>query len=296
MVHMNAVFKRLFAIFFFALITVCRLSAQLPTGFVSNLVQGDYIAPMGVIFSTDGHEMFSWDKAGHIYISNWNGLAYVKQSSPVLNIEDEVGDWRDFGLLSICLDPDFDVNGFIYLYYVVDRHHLLFAGTPQYNPATNDYLKATIGRVTRYKLNMGATVTTDYTSRKVLIGESITTGIPLLHESHMGGTLIFGRDKTLLLSTGDGSSYNSTDVGSDPETYYQQALADGIIRPQENVGSFRSQMLNSHDGKILRFDPNTGNGISSNPFYDAATPRSEKSRMWAMGFRNPLRMTFKPGT
>ncbi|MEJ0101600.1 MAG: Ig-like domain-containing protein [Bacteroidota bacterium] len=283
----------LFVLFF---IQLSNLSAQLPTGFASSVLQTGYTAPMGVIFSNNGNTMWTWEKSGKVYVSKWNGTSYTKQATPVTDISDEVGDWRDFGLLSFCVDPDFETNGLVYLYYVVDRHHLLFSGTAQYNPATDDYFKATIGRVTRYRLNQGTTVTTDYTSRKILIGESITTGIPLLHESHMGGTLLFGRDKTLLLSAGDGSSYASQDVGSASETYYQQALSDGIIRSQENVGAFRAQMVNSMNGKILRFDPNTGNGVSSNPFYDAANPRSPKSRVWTLGFRNPFRMSMMPNT
>ncbi len=280
----------------FLFIAATRLSAQLPAGFSANIVQSDYIAPMGVVFSTNGSSMFVWDKAGHVYLSQWNGSSYIKQTTPILDISDEVGDWRDFGLLSFCLDPDFDVNGLVYLYYVVDRHHLLYFGTGQYNTATDDYYKATIGRVTRYRLNIGTTVSTDYSSRKILLGESITTGVALTHESHMGGTLVFGRDKTLLLSTGDGASYSSTDIGSAAETYFTQALADGIIRTQENVGSFRSQMVNSLSGKILRLDPNTGDGVPSNPFYDAANPRMAKSRVWTLGFRNPFRMSIQPNT
>ena len=107
---------------------------------------------------------------------------------------------------------------------------------------------------------------------------------------------MFGTDGTLLLSLGDGASYSSTDVGSASETYWQQALADGIIRPAENVGAFRSQMVNSFNGKILRLDPATGNGLPSNPFWNAAQPRSAQSRTWALGLRNPYRCTLRPGS
>ena len=292
---MNRLHRSLFLLIFFS-ITESMLFGQLPAGFTSSILQNGYTAPMGVVFTNNGNSMWTWEKAGKVYVSKWNGATYVKQATPVLDISDEVGDWRDFGLLSFCPDPGFETNGLVYLYYVVDRHHLLFAGTSQYNPTTNDYFKASIGRVTRYHLNQGGMVTTDYSSRKILIGETITTGIPLLHESHMGGTLIFGRDNTLLLTTGDGASYSSTDIGSASETYYQTALSDGIIRPQENVGAFRAQMINSMNGKVLRFDPATGDGIPSNPFYDAPNPRAPRSRVWTIGFRNPFRMSIQPNT
>jgi hypothetical protein len=55
-------------------------------------------------------------------------------------------------------------------------------------------------------------------------------------------------------------------------------------------------MINSLNGKILRLDPATGDGVSSNPFYSSASPRSASSRVWAMGFRNPFRFTIRPNT
>ena len=210
-------------------------------------------------------------------VCNWdaNTKQYVKQDEPVLDISPEVGDWRDFGLIGVALDPNFDTNGLIYLLYVVDRHYLLNFGTANYSDAKDEYFNATIGRVTRYKIvSNGTKLTTDYTSRKILLGETKTNGIPILFESHGVGSLVFAADGTLLVSEGEGSSYNGDDFGSKSETYYQQAINDGIIRPEENVGAFRAQMLNSYNGKILRINAQTGDGLPSNPFYDAANPRS----------------------
>jgi len=274
------------------------LKAQpLPAGFsVSKLLDG-FVQPVGTVFSSDGLQLFIWEKSGRIVVSSWNGTAYAKQTAPVLDIAEEVGDWRDLGLLSVCLDPNFRDNGFIYLFYVVDRHHLLYYGTPQYSPTANEYNNATISRVTRYRIsNAGGIYTADPASRKVLIGETKTTGVPLTHESHAGGTLLFGRDGSLLISTGDHASYASTDIGSAPETYYQTALAEGMMRAQENVGSFRAQMVNSLCGKVLRIDPTTGNGLTSNPFFESANPRSARSRVWTLGLRNPFQMTLQPNT
>lgn len=273
------------------------ITAQLPENYSSEVIQNGYNTLMGTIFNADGTKMFAWEQAGKIYVSNWDGNAYVKQSTPVLDISDEVSGYRDFGLLSICLDPNFETNGYIYLFYTVDRHHLIHFGTANYNPNTNDYYKASISRVTRYTLNHQAVpMTTDYNSRFILLGESITTGIPLTHESHAGGTLLFGTDGTLLLTTGDNASYNTTDTGSVNHTYYQQALNDGIMRPEENVGAFRSQMINSLCGKVLRLDASTGDGVPSNPFYDSNNPRSAESRMYGMGLRNPFRAAIKPNS
>ena len=64
---------------------------------------------MGAVFNSDGTKMFIWVKSGKIYVADWIAptSSYVMQTTPVLDISDEVGDWRDFGFSSICLDPDF---------------------------------------------------------------------------------------------------------------------------------------------------------------------------------------------
>ncbi|MBO0930676.1 RICIN domain-containing protein [Fibrella aquatilis] len=289
--------QRILSILIGWLVATSLHGQSLPTGFSNSKTQEGYIAPMGVLFTPDGQRQFIWDKAGRVYVSSWNGVQYIQQTTPALDISEEVGNWRDFGLLSLCLDPNYAQNGLVYLYYMVDRHHLMNAGTAAYSATKDEYFNATISRVTRYKLlTVNGLLTTDATSRKVLLGESPSTGVPLLHESHAGGTLVFGRDGTLMLSTGDNASYNVTDIGSAADTYFQAALNDGIIRPNENVGAFRAQLLNSHCGKVLRIDPATGDGLPSNPFYDATKPRSAQSRVWTLGLRNPYRMTFQPGT
>lgn len=286
----------------FACVCLAGFSQTLPTGFyMTDVTPGvSWVSPVGALFSKDGQRLFVWERRGRVYVCNRQADGtYSRQSQAVINISDEVGDWRDFGLLGFAIDPNFESNGHIYLYYVVDRHHLRTGGLTSngYNPNTNEYYAATIGRVTKYTtVKSGNTITADMATRKVLLGESASTGVPILYESHGTGGLVFAQDGTLLLTSGDGASYTDPDGGNLSYTYYTQALADGIITPAENVGAFRSQLLNSHSGKLLRINPENGDGVSSNPFYDPADPRSAKSRVWALGFRNPFRVSVKPGT
>ena len=267
------------------------MNAQ-PAGFSDQLFMGGWNQVVGMTFD-DNCKIYVWEKSGKVWIVE-DG---VKLPEPLIDISEEVGGWRDFGLVGFTLDPDFSSNGHIYLCYTVDRHHLLYFGTNQYNPNTNEYFNATIGRVTRYTAQASTNFTTvDYNSRNVLVGETKETGIPSLHESHGIGQLVFGEDHTLLVCAGDGASYNSVDQGSASETYYAQALTDGIITPDQNIGAYRSQSLNSLDGKILRIDPETGDGVPSNPFYNSSEPRSPQSRVWSRGVRNPYRMVKKPNT
>lgn len=267
------------------------LMAQ-PTGFVDQLFVGGWDNAVGMTFDENGR-IYVYEKAGRVWIVE-NG---VKLNTPLIDISEEVGDWRDFGFLGFALDPNFLSNGYIYMQYTVDRHHLMNFGTSNYNPNTNEYFNATIGRITRYTAQASTGFTTvDYNSRKVLVGETKETGIPSLHESHGIGGIVFGTDGTLIAAAGDGASYGSVDEGSAGETYYAQALTDGIIRADENVGAYRSQKLNSLNGKILRIDPATGDGVPSNPFYQSSDPRSAQSRIWSTGVRNPYRITKQPNT
>jgi glucose/arabinose dehydrogenase len=280
------------------LFTHSLFAQNLPAGFGTNDIASGWDEPVGTCFNKTGTKLFVWQKGGKVYVCNRNTTTgvYTKQATPVIDLSPEVGNWRDHGLLGFTLDPNFEVNGLIYLMYVVDRHYLIKFGTSGYNAATDEYFAATIGRITRYKTaTSGGNLTATTSTRTILVGETKSTGIPILHESHGVGTLAFAADGTLLASAGDAASYNTTDTGSLAETYYVQALADGIIRANENKGAFRSQMINSLDGKILRIDPTNGNGVSSNPFYNTSAPRSAASRVWAMGFRNPYRFAVKPG-
>ncbi|MBK7946870.1 MAG: hypothetical protein IPJ85_16900 [Flavobacteriales bacterium] len=103
-------------------------------------------------------------------------------------------------------------NGHIYGMYLVDRHHLMNHGTGNYNPNTNEYYAATIMRITRWTAIGPSFNTVNYASRNVLLGETRQTGVPLLHESHSTGSLMFGSDGTLLATVGDGASYNLVDL------------------------------------------------------------------------------------
>src|SRR5688572_5091712 len=120
-------------------------AATLPAQFVEDQIGGTWNEAVGLTFAADGR-MYVWERAGRVWIVE-NG---VKSSTPFLDVRPEVGGWRDFGLLGFCLHPNFLNNGHVYLLYVVDRHHLLYAGTPSYNSSSNQYFAATIGRITRY--------------------------------------------------------------------------------------------------------------------------------------------------
>ncbi len=99
----------------------------------------------------------------------------------------------------------------------------------------------------------------------------LVDGLPADSPSHDGGAMQFGPDGRLWITTGDASSFNAVDP---------QAL--------------RAQQIDSLAGKLLRVDRD-GRGLADNPFWngDASAARS---KVWAYGFRNPFRLTFRPST
>lgn len=267
-----------------------QVSAQ-STGFSTEVVSSNWNQAVGLEFNNAGDEMFVWERQGRVWVVKNNTKTLL------LDIAEEVGSYGDLGLLGFALSPQFDVNGYFYLLYNVDRHHLIEYGTSRYSPTANYNYDATILRLTRYTATKTATsYTTDLASRKILIGATRTTGIPSISAYHGPGSLLFGTDGTLLVSTGDGASASDADTGSASDTYYSTALANGIIKPQENVGAFRSQLLESYNGKILRIDAVTGAGVPGNPYFDPANPNTVKSKVYTLGLRNPFRMSKKPGT
>lgn len=283
-------------------------ASAVPPGLVDEPVITGFTEPVGLTFSPDGR-MFVWEKAGKVWIVE-DGVKTL-----LLDISDEVLNWWDHGLLGFALDPDFNDNGYIYLLYPVDFAYLLANGDPQgTNPFSPvDAMHDTIGRLVRYTCTNPATSPeVDPGSWKILIGHwetnpsppHTTDGIPMTSSSHGPDTLLFGTDGTLLVSIGDGADFATTDIGGARNTTYSTntAEADGILTLAERVGSFRSQLVNSYCGKILRLDvsdidPVLGcPGLSSNPWYDSEDPFAPRSKVWAMGLRNPYRFCIRPGT
>jgi glucose/arabinose dehydrogenase len=290
-----AMWKRVFTTGFCLLVAVllARVAEALPPGFTNTPIGGTWDEANALAFSADGTRLYVVERGGKVWIVE-NG---VKLATPLLDISDEVGAWRDFGLLGFALHPNFDQNGYVYAFFVVDRYYLFNHGKPGYDPGQleSQQFQATIGRLSRFTADPATNRKTIIPgSEVVLIGETPSDGIPETFQSHGTGQVVFAEDGTLLVSAGDGSDYGQADNGSDPDTYYAQALSDGILKSWENVGAWRAQEVDSLSGKILRIDPFTGNGIPSNPYYDPANPRSARSRVFALGLRNPYRFTIRP--
>ena len=265
-----------------------------PEGFQLELVSEGWTAPSGITYAENGL----------VYIWELNGMVWVMENDvlddePFLDISEEVAFYGDLGLIGFTLDPDFLNNGYVYLLYALDKHYLTQFGNPAYDPEHTDFWQTQTGRLTRYQVSTSDYRTIIEGSRQVLIGSTAENGIAIPSPTHGVGSLGFGSDGSLFVSAGEGTTWVDFYTGGDPVPefgYDDQALAQNMIEEFEDVGSFRSQLVNSHNGKLLRINPITGEGYSSNPFFNAEDPSSPQSRVWALGLRNPFRFTVKPNS
>jgi glucose/arabinose dehydrogenase len=168
--------KKLTAIVLFLFFACTVLQAQtFSPGFqATKIVEG--LNPTDMKFSPDGHYLFVADKSGKIFLAHhdeWN-------NTPVLNITAQVDSYNERGLTHLCVDPDFAINGYIYVYYTV-------AGTG-YN------------RIARYTFSAGSS-TIDAASAFTLLDLD-----PMTATIHTGGAMNIGHDGKLYVTTGESSN------------------------------------------------------------------------------------------
>jgi glucose/arabinose dehydrogenase len=235
------------------------------------------------------------------YLALKEGIVRVAKSgtllaTPFIDISAMTNRRTDRGLGGIALDPQFPTRPYVYLFFTYDPPELLADDTAprvsrlirvqadaakNYNVALPGSIEVILGKNstaqnTASQIAVGTTIIPEPASCMTgltMDGAPIEDCLPSDELSHSAGTIIFGADGYLYASHGDGSSYS------------------GSSKP-----SLRSQMIDSLAGKILRIDPNTGQGVPGNPFFDPANPGSNRSRVWSYGMRNPFRITVDPAT
>lgn len=249
-------------------------AVTLPPGFVDEPVATGFDLPTSVAVDPFGR-LWVTEKGGKV----WVVTDGVRSAEPFVDLTDEVHNAVDRGLLAIALHPDFPLYGYVYLLYGVD---------PIYGQPDEPGSAVSFGRLTRYTAHEESAIPA---SRFVILGETAEDGFPECFKTHGVGDLEFGRDGSLLISSGDGAHADFADFGQnetedDPD-------CEAMFGEVQDLGAIRSQSLASLGGKLLRVDPESGRGLLSNPFYDG-DQESFASRTWALGLRNPFRFTVVP--
>ncbi|MFN4146225.1 MAG: PQQ-dependent sugar dehydrogenase [Runella sp.] len=197
-------------------------------------------APVEMIHAADGsNRLFVLEQRGVVRV--FRNEASIAQTEVFLDISSRVTSGGETGLLGMAFHPNFSTNGQIFVHYT---------------RRNNGQLQSVISRFSTNR------TIADPNSEQVILAYNQPFA------NHNAGSILFGRDGFLYITTGDGGS------GGDPQN--------------------NSQNLGNLLGKILRIDVNrTENGLpysipADNPFRNNSNARPE---IFAYGLRNPWKMT-----
>lgn len=167
------------------------------------------------------------------------------------------------GLLGLAADPDFGRNHFIYLFY---------------SPADTS-----VNRLSRFTFDRD---TLDPATEKVIL--EFYSQRPIC--CHTGGSIAFGPDSNLYLSTGD----NSTPFDVPGQPFVNHGFAPLDDRPGHLQYDARRSAANSNDlrGKILRIRvrPDGSYAIPAGNLFPPGTGGT-RPEIFVMGNRNPYRIS-----
>jgi len=233
----------------------------LPAGFADTKL-ATIPSPTGLAATPDGRLLIA-TQPGLLRIYKDNALL----PGPALDLRTRICTQEERGLSGVAVDPSFQSNRFIYVYYTFPKFGTCDQNTPN----------SPVNRVSRFTLS--DTNSVDLATELVLVD-----GIPSPGGQHGGGDVQFGKDGYLYVSVGDGACDYAGDSG---------CFAQNDAARDQHV------LL----GKILRVT-SSGGIPPTNPFVGADSARCSPAgkttagkkcqETFAWGRRNPFRMGFDP--
>jgi cytochrome c len=228
-------------------------------------IDDDTESPMELAVADDGRVFYVERITGELNVYNpVNGQVTTAITIPVSSVQEN-------GAMGIALDPNFATNNFLYV---------------TYTPLTPNNQT----RVSRF--TVGANNTIAASSEQVIF-----TWIAQREQCcHSAGSLAFAPNGDLYISTGD----NTNPFASDGFTPIDERPGREFWDAQRT-----SANSNNHNGKILRIHPVTGAtgvpGVGTTytiPTGNMFAPGTANTlpEIYAMGFRNPFRITIDPHT
>jgi PKD repeat protein len=290
-----------------AITTSGAAQAALPTGFQESVVFNGLTNPTVVRFSPDGR-IFVAEKRGVIKVFD-----SLDDTTPTVfaDLNVNVYNFWDRGLLGMALPPDFPTNPYVYVLYTYD--HMLGSSAPAPRWGTPGVYSdpcPTPPGATADGCVVSARLSRLQASGNVMTGpeQVLVEDWCQQYPSHSIGTVEVvdeGGRSVLYASGGDGASFNFVDYGQDgaplnPCGDPPGAPGTALSPPTAEGGALRSQDLRTAgdpvtlDGTVIRVDPATGAGLSDNPMASATDANAR--RIVAYGFRNPFRFTTRPDT
>ncbi len=202
------------------------------------------------------------DGSGRLFIGEQDGLVWIWDGNqllptPFLDVTAQSISGGEHGLLGLAFDPDFEVNGLLYVHYSAPDD----TGDPEIDNFTT---------ISRFTVDGANPNQVDPSSETLLLR------YPQPYWNHNGGAIVFGPDGFLYIGLGDGGS------SGDPDNRGQNAnqLLGKILRVDPQGDDFPA-------------DPDRNYSIPpGNPFVGAPG----EDEIWALGLRNPWRFSFDRST
>lgn len=272
------------------------LSGRLPT---SVLVETGKWATVDAFtnLTVDDPTMLIPEPGSHrLYVSTRQGQIFSFLSDPgatnmveFLNLTNVTQGWDDSGLLGFAFHPEFNRTD-VFKRYVYVWYH--YTKTPVIGPDRPPILTPGYNRLSRFSVPRGSLVA-DRNSEQVLINQFDHN---LWHE---GSGMAFGPDGFLYLTVSDeGGSY---DMYHNTQTI-RRKMFSGVLRMDVDQDPRRSHPIRRQPQPEPQLPPGwTVNSFTSNYFIPNDNPFQDPNggvleEFWAVGLRNPHRMTLDPVT
>lgn len=227
-----------------------RAATSVPVTVKLQLIASGLTSPVAAAHAGDGSDrIFICEQRGQILIVDSNRTLlpqpFLDLTASVTNLSPG---YDERGLLGLAFHPDYEANGRFYVYY----------STPTSGPGVNHASRLSSFQVTLTNANLA-----DPTSEQVLLQFNQP------ESNHNGGSLAFGPDGFLYISTGDGGG------AGDNHPPYGNA---------QNI----SNLL----GKILRIDVDGAPPYAIPPDNPLVGVPGARAEIFAWGLRNPWKTAF----
>ncbi len=227
-------------------------------------------SPLGFAMPDDGSgRMFVYDQTGQAWVVTPSGPL----ATPFMDLRNRIvpgTTYDERGFLCIATHPNFAQHPLIYTF--TSEPVSGPADFTDSNPPNGSNNCQTV--IAEWRIDPANTNQVDSASRRELLR------IDKPYENHNGGTLMFGPDGYLYISTGDGGGANDT--------------GPGHLFPEGNA-----QNLQVIYGKMLRIDvngTNSANGQYGIPADNPFVGQNAVQEIYAYGLRNPFKFSFDPQT